>query len=250
MFKKICAVFFSVILLAAGIPAGILTGRAADVPAADLFDLQFTEDGNAKDGSPRALPLTFAGSYTIEGRTASNEDGSYTGPAFAKNVNRYAGLCADYSAQADAVEAAMKDGFSVSALFALDEVLGGECTLVGNAQSGGFTLVTRDGYVQFIVRLGGTYVTVQSQTTVQAATLYAATGVYDPDSGTMVLYINGVKEASVAVSGSINQNLTAYGVGGIPLKTETGYNGVNRTGLTSPKGAFFAARVYSHILTA
>ena len=155
MFKKISAALLSAAVIAAGIPAGIPVGRAESVPAADLFDLQITESGTLQDGGTYQLPLTFSGSYSAENRTAANADGSYTGPAFVKSANRYAGLCADYSGQAGAVKAAMNDGFTVSVLFALDEVLSGECTLLGNAQSGGFTLVTMDGYIQFILHVGG-----------------------------------------------------------------------------------------------
>ena len=252
MFKKISAALLSAAVIAAGIPAGIPVGRAESVPAADLFDLQIAESGTLQDGGTYQLPLTFSGSYSAGNRTAANADGSYTGPAFVKSANRYAGLCADYSGQAGAVKAAMNDGFTVSVLFALDEVLSGECTLLGNAQSGGFTLVTMDGYIQFILHVGGRYVTVQSQTQVQAGTLYAAAGVYNPDDGALSVYINGRLEASVSAAGSITHNLTAYGVAGIPRKAEdgNGYDGVAVTGLTSPKGAFFSARVYSGILTA
>ena len=167
-------------------------GTAA--PVADLFDLQFNDDGTATDISERKVAVTQGSTKptVVESSHYDMKEAVFPG-------SYYSFYRIDY-AQDELIKNALMNGFSIETLYSpanTDDI----CPFSGQ-ESGGFGIEhDSKGTIQFYIRLGGGYKILKSNVQVVPGKYYHVITSYDKAAGEVKMYVNGLFAGSLSVSG-------------------------------------------------
>ncbi|WP_210439380.1 LamG-like jellyroll fold domain-containing protein [Nocardioides xinjiangensis] len=215
--------------LLAIVPGTASPATAAELPVADILDIDFA-DGTADDRARDLTPTLFGDpeivSDAARARTAYALDGD--------DAALYP-LAGQYDA--------MASGFSVECSFRYDgsDLAGGEQDFCGAKEAGGFATYVSGGRGGFMAHIGGGYKNVRFP--MEAGEWYHTLVVWN--GSTLVLYVDGEQVAQTAASGvfkapSVGAQNFALGADAQPS------NGVGFFAATT----IDTARVYSSALTA
>lgn len=225
------------------------------LPAADLLDIVFHEDGTAEDVSPRRVPVqTLAGTamMTYYNRTYdryaahfSHEPGATVSEGFYK---------ADYQADSKFING-LADGHSLEILFKADEKSAGAAQLkMFSAMSSGGTgfLISeaaRGTELTFLPNVSTTgksnWIWTKSGVNPEAGRYYHAVGVWNKTEGKTYIYVDGELKGTMDAPGDFVH----------PTKTTSYWFGVGvdaspTSGQNAWKGDVAIARVYDDPLDA
>jgi len=203
---------------------------ADSVPAPDIFQAEFTENGvmNAVSGT---VLETLGGAKTVE-----NDDlGRYVGDFGANGCFKYRDFEKSYSKLARSL--------TYEAFIRLDSYASSYCSPFSNQQSGGVGFeVTGNGIIQFYVNIGGTYICCEGSK-LELGQYYHIVGSFD---GSHVrLYVNGVLASEKAASGSVSWP-GATDARYLSIGADSGPNGDTETPMD---GQVAVANVYSKVLS-
>ncbi|MCQ2138462.1 MAG: hypothetical protein MJY60_07125 [Bacteroidales bacterium] len=224
------------------------------VPAADLLDVVFAQDGSAKDVSANHMPATLVdGPGTV---TWFNKDYNlWTGHFNHNGEDITSGYYKFSYAQGDATDMALKNGFSMECLFCIDKKSDGtlEWKMFSAMDSGGLGFLiskTANGCaLTFLPNIStgssSNYIWCSSSINPEPGRYYHAVGVYDKASATTSIYVDGELKGTKPSPGtyhrqsSVNSYWFAVGGDAASGKANSGW-----------KGDVAIARVYSKSLTA
>ncbi|MCR5434044.1 MAG: hypothetical protein K6F20_06605 [Bacteroidaceae bacterium] len=162
----------------------------AQVPKADVLDIQFNDDGTITDASPMQNPVTIMGAPRIAKSTQfnmnvlcqSDEHWGYNTPNYVR-IDRN-----------EQLDAAIADGVTLETLarpyFAGGKFSNDWVNIFGGFQGGGIGLIIYNGVYDFEANIGGYKDAVNDSQPVANEWVHLM-GVWSPEEGTMKLFING-----------------------------------------------------------
>ena len=182
----------------------LMAAKDITLPAADLFDVIFNEDGTATDISASQFPIEVVGEPKVE---FNEEYGQNVFLSEANGTTPVSYLRVHY-ADNQAFKDALVDGFTMETTFAVNgERLPGDITPFRATESGGFGFdIVPSGQVKFEVHTdidgskGYRYAT--SGVYIKTQTFYHFVGVYK--DGKVHCYVNGINAATGDAAGEFN----------------------------------------------
>lgn len=182
----------------------LMAAKEITLPAADLFDVIFNEDGTATDISASQFPIEVVGEPKVE---FNEEYGQNVFLSEANGTTPVSYLRVHY-ADNQAFKDALVDGFTMETTFAVNgERLPGDITPFRATESGGFGFdIIPSGQVKFEVHtdIDGSkaYRYATTGAYVKTQTFYHFVGVYA--DGKVHCYINGINAATGDATGEFN----------------------------------------------
>ena len=182
----------------------LMAAKEITLPAADLFDVIFNEDGTATDISASQFPIEIVGDPKVE---FNEEFGQNVFLSEANGTTPVSYLRVHY-ADNQAFKDALVDGFTMETTFSItSQKLPGDVTPFRATESGGFGFdIVPSGQVKFEVHTdiegskGYRYAT--SGVYIKTQTFYHFVGVYK--DGKVHCYVNGINAATGDAAGEFN----------------------------------------------
>lgn len=167
----------------------------ASKPVADIFNVEFGENGTASDVSGRNVSVK-AGKNTP--KTAINGDYKRMQATFAGNNQSFYRI--DY-ADDEVMQKAFSNGFSLEVLYKSNNT-NDVCPLSAQESGGCGIEQEKNGNIQFYCRMGSSYQTITSDVKVEVGKYYHVVAVYDKDLTQTRIYVNGVLAGTKEAEGS------------------------------------------------
>lgn len=205
------------------------------MPVADLFDVEFSENGVATDVSDRHVEVKTGSTVPT---TAFNNELNRWAARFNGSSNEFYRV--DY-ANDDAIKNALTNGFSLEVLYSTNNT-NNVCPL--SAQEGGGAGIEQasGGQLQFYCHVGGGYKVLKSNVTVETGKFYHVVVTYDSEEAKTRMYVDGNFAGELDAEGSFGFPSDAaahwFGIGGDANPRGTAQFSLN--------GEIAIARMYSH----
>ncbi|MDR0428346.1 MAG: hypothetical protein LBH12_07045 [Dysgonamonadaceae bacterium] len=168
----------------------------AQIPIADLFDVKFQEDGNAKDISPNKIPITTG---EIVPEVYYNIHQECYIPQF--NGNQTAFYKVDYTNN-EPIKKALINSFALETFY-LSRNLNNSAPLSGKEWEGLGIEQEKGGQIEFWAYIDDKYKKVKSSVYIQENEYYHVVAMYDKNSEKMTIYVNGKKSGEIDAPGNL-----------------------------------------------
>ena len=213
------------------------TTTAEVAPVADLFDVEFGENGAVTDKSPQQIAITTGKTVpqTYYNETYNRWTAKFTG----KDNQEYYGV--PY-ADNMAIMSAMESDFTLEVFTMLNDATADQC-VVSSQQQGGFGIEPA-GTIDVWGRYGNEYSHLYSNVNVEAGKFYHIVAVADAGETEMRVYINGQPAGKRSVTGMFSfpqGNAKYFCIGG-----DASYDGDHAEFLLN--GEIVLTRMYSKAL--
>ncbi len=208
------------------------TQATADVPAADILDVDFA-GGRATDHAGD-VPARTWGAPTYATDTDVKESGA--------DILRTDGTDDAVSFEIDPWSK-LGSGFTIECVFRVDAAVpvSGEKDLCSNKEAGGYSIYINGGNLGTMAQIGGSYKSVL--TPVDGDRWYHALSVWD--GSTLSLYLNGALAGSTAATGALRAPATSSRR--FVIGADSAPSGIGQVG---PAAGYAASRIWSQALTA
>lgn len=167
----------------------------AEKPVADLFDVQFNEDGTATDLSAHKAEVKNSGKMPVVTYNETYRRNMATFPAENNCFYRI-----DFEND-EAIRNALSDGFSLEVLYKTNNT-NNVCPLSAQESGGAGVEQASGGLIQFYCHVGGGYKVVKSDVTAREGNYYHVVAVYDKNEGVVRMYIDGRPAGTVEAGGN------------------------------------------------
>ncbi len=229
--------------------ASILVSQLATAaPEADLIDIEFNADGSAVDRASGTEVTLFPGDVSVK----MNEDFGVYAPVFTHTLGAAATSGYYRFPMSTELRNNLNDGCAVEALVRLGcPINGSGAKPFTSHRSGGvgLALTSSSSGNQFlfclIQRISGSYVNnyAYSGITPEEGKYYHLVGVWDKETGTETIYVNGVKAGTHNFEGDLYFSVKFFIIGG--AANDTSASKINATW----NGDVLFPRIYSTPLT-
>ncbi len=207
----------------------------SSMPVADLFDVEFAENGVATDVSERHIDIKTGETVPA---TAFNADFNRWAAHFNGSSDEFYRV--DYADDA-AIKNALTNGFSLEVLYSTNNT-NNVCPL--SAQEGGGAGIEQasGGQLQFYCHVGGGYKVLKSNVAVETGKFYHVVVTYDRKEAKTRMYVDGNFAGELEAEGSFGFPSDSaahwFGIGGDAHPRGTAQFSLN--------GDIAIARMYSH----
>lgn len=216
----------------------------AQVPKADLMDIVFNDDGTIVDASPMQNPVTVMGAPRIVKST------QYKMNVLCQSDERW-GLDTDNYVRIDRnekLDAAISDGVTFETLvrpyYADGKFNGDWVNIFGGYQGGGIGIIIYGGVFDFEADISG-YKDAVNNSMPEANNWVHLVGVWNPEEGTMKLFIDGQMAGKVeGITGELNFGSNTFFALGVDYEP-----GSSSLGSNTFTGDIALARMYDKPLT-
>lgn len=167
----------------------------AKKPTADLFNLEFGDNGNVSDVSSRHISVKTG---TEAPKTSLNETYNRTQATFAGSRQSFYRV--DY-ANDETMQKAFNNGFSFEVLYKPTNT-NNVCPMSAQESGGCGIEQASGGLIQFYCHIGGSYKVLKSNVKAKANHYYHVVAVYDKDKAQTRIYIDGEPAGEMVAEGS------------------------------------------------
>lgn len=164
------------------------------LPVADLFDVEFGEDGAATDVSASAQPI-LQGETKAE--TYYNETYGRYAAKFPNSAECFYRI--DYDGNEPMMNA-FSTAFTYEVLYK-PNAIANDCPLSAQESGGAGIEQAGTGQIQFYCRVGGSYNTINGSVIAETGKYYHVVATYNKEASKTQLYVNGELAGESAVSG-------------------------------------------------
>ena len=211
--------------------SAVLELQPKEAPPADIFDVEFTSDGNARDKSASSLPVgTVYGSFMATQRSnlfgadiaRFNHDFNVQPDVYGVGVLQTSGAYGFFRTDLSGVADRIAEAHTIECVFSTDYVPADkDIVIAGSLSGGGFGIIIRGGTVCYC--LGNTV--IDSGVSPAAGQYYHVVGTYDSGIGSACLYVDG-KQTAVSEPEAGLSFAGLFGIGSGPKDMKEGDNGM------------------------
>lgn len=202
-----------------------------EAPQADILDVEFTSDGNARDKSASSLPVqTVYGSFMATRHSdlfgadiaRFNHDFNVQPDAYGVGGLQTSGAYGFFRTDLSGVSDRIETAHTIECVFSTDYVPADKDIVIAGSLSGdGFGIIIRDGTIRYC--LGNTV--IDSGISPAAGQYYHVVGTYNSVTGRAAVYVDG-KQVIISEAEALSSPVGLFGIGSGPKDIKEGDNGM------------------------